>query len=43
MSLPFLPKVLQPESNDLTTLMKLDGQDGISQAPPVGQPGGNVA
>ena len=43
MSLPFLPKVLQPESNDLTTLMKLDRQDGISQAPPVGQPGGNVA
>ena len=43
MSLSFSPKMLQPASNDLTTLMKLDQQDGISQVPPVGQPGVIVA
>ena len=43
MSLPFSPKILQPASNDFTTLMKLDQQDGISQAPPMGQSGDRVA
>ena len=43
MSLPFSPKILQPASNDFTTLMKLDQQDGISQVPPMGQSGDRVA